>query len=318
MKRRIRKSASAIIFLMLLLISLVTPVLGADIPKPTNNFYVNDFAGILSQDTIDYIMDTNIDLNDKTGAQIVVVTMDTLDGDDLETFATDLFRSYGIGDAGEDNGVLLLLVKEDRDIRIEVGYGLEGAINDAKAGRILDTYAIPYLKYDKWDEGVLNTFKAIEEQVKTEYADIYDQELNDSEIRELRAPKEFEGPGFFEDWQNIWFVTMIMSVIIGVLSYKIFESGGKIVCIIWFIAATVYMTMKFSIWIGLLELFITATASLIGYVAVTPDDGESSSYSSGSSSRSSSSSSRSSSSGSSRSYSGGGGRSGGGGASRKF
>ncbi|MBU5873027.1 TPM domain-containing protein, partial [Vibrio cholerae O1] len=71
------------------------------------------------------------------------------------------FRQYGLGNKTMNNGVLLVVAVKDRKIRIEVGYGLEGALPDGKVGRILDQYAIPYLKENKPDAAVINTYKKL-------------------------------------------------------------------------------------------------------------------------------------------------------------
>ena len=78
------------------------------------------------------------DLDRATKAQVVVVTMTSLGSDSIENYANRLFRKWGIGDRTKNNGVLLLIAKEDRKFRIEVGYGLEGAITDGYAGSVLD------------------------------------------------------------------------------------------------------------------------------------------------------------------------------------
>ena len=137
--------------------------------RPTASFYVNDYAGLLDTNTEQYIINVNTSLESQTGAQVVVVTVPSLDGEALEEYATTLFREFGIGDKTKNNGVLLLLALEERMFRVEVGYGLEGALNDAKTGRIQDNYIIPYLKEDKWDEGIKNGFDAIIQEVCKEY-----------------------------------------------------------------------------------------------------------------------------------------------------
>ena len=93
--------------------------------KPTNDFYVNDYADILDDDVEQYIMQRSVDLEKQTDAQIVVVTVKNLEGMSLEEYATKLFRSFGIGDKDKNNGLLLLLALEERQFRVEVGYGLE-------------------------------------------------------------------------------------------------------------------------------------------------------------------------------------------------
>ena len=137
--------------------------------SPKTNFYVNDYADVLSEETENYILNSNIDLQSKTKAQIVVVTVKTLDGKTIEEYATELFREFGIGDKEKNNGVLLLCSTGDRMFRIEVGYGLEGALPDGKTGRIQDQYIIPYLKNNNYDEGIKNGFSAILEEVCKEY-----------------------------------------------------------------------------------------------------------------------------------------------------
>lgn len=136
---------------------------------PTANFYVNDYAGLLSDNTEQYIINVNTSLENQTGAQVVVVTVPNLEGVALEEYSTTLFRGFGIGNKTKNNGVLLLLALEERQFRVEVGYGLEGALNDSKTGRIQDQYIIPYLKDNKWDEGIKNGFDAIIQEICEEY-----------------------------------------------------------------------------------------------------------------------------------------------------
>lgn len=156
--------------LLVLLAIMIAPVtFGADYPSPTSNFYVNDFANILSKETEQSIMDTSVPLAEKTGAQIVVVTIDSLGGQDIESYARGLFNEWGIGDAKKSNGLLLLIAYGDRQSRIEVGYGLEGVLNDAKTGRIQDDYLIGNFQAGDYDEGVLGTYLKLAEEVYGEY-----------------------------------------------------------------------------------------------------------------------------------------------------
>ena len=137
--------------------------------KPTSDFYVNDYANVLTDETERYILNTNIELNSKTKAQIVVVTVTSLEGESIEEYATKLFREFEIGDKQKNNGVLLLCSTGDRLFRIEVGYGLEGVLPDGKTGRIQDQYIIPYLKDNNYDEGIKNGYSAVLEEVCKEY-----------------------------------------------------------------------------------------------------------------------------------------------------
>lgn len=135
----------------------------------TREFYVNDSANLLEEDTEKYLINMNKKLEEQTGVQIVVVTVQNLEGKSLEEYATELFREYGIGDKDKNNGVLLLCALEEREFRIEVGYGLEGILTDGKTGRIQDEYIIPYLKENNFNEGIKNGFNAILTEVENEY-----------------------------------------------------------------------------------------------------------------------------------------------------
>ena len=141
-------------------ILFLVPVKASNIVKPTKEFYVNDYANILSSETENYIMDKSVALNEVDGTQIVVVTVPDLDGNSLEDYAYELFKEFKIGDKEKDNGLLLLLALEERQFRVEVGNGLEGILPDGKTGRFQDQYIIPYLKDDKWDEGIKNGYDA--------------------------------------------------------------------------------------------------------------------------------------------------------------
>lgn len=161
--KKICKKIIVITLLNLLIMLLLIPYSLA--VNPTRDFYVNDYAQILSNETEKHIIEKNVSLAAQTGAQIVVVTVPNLEGRDLESYATDLFRRFGIGDKKENNGLLLLLALEEREFRVEVGYGLEGILPDGKTGRMQDEYIIPYLKNNEWDKGVLNGFNAFLKEV---------------------------------------------------------------------------------------------------------------------------------------------------------
>ena len=130
------------------------------LPKPAQREYVVDTAGIVSAEDRAQIEKIGEELREKTKAEIVVVTVATLDGTDIESYANELFRSWGIGDAKQSNGVLLLIAKDDRKFRIEVGYGLEGEITDGRSGEILDKMK-PYFRDEKYSEGVLNAYQKL-------------------------------------------------------------------------------------------------------------------------------------------------------------
>ena len=133
---------------------------GELLPKPAQREYVVDTAGIVSAEDRAQIEKIGEELREKTKAEIVVVTVATLGDADIESYANKLFRSWGIGDKQKENGVLLLIAKDDRKFRIEVGYGLEGEITDGRSGEILDKMK-PYFRDEKYSEGVLNAYQKL-------------------------------------------------------------------------------------------------------------------------------------------------------------
>lgn len=164
------KTRICLTFLALLFgFSLLCYPVSAAVVAPTDAFYVYDGAQVLSEETEQYILKHSRELDVKTGAQIVVVTVPSLEGAALEEYATDLFRQWGIGAAEKNNGLLLLCAVEDRQFRVEVGYGLEGDLPDGKTGRMQDAYIIPLLSEDKFDEGIKNGYTAFLQEVSAVY-----------------------------------------------------------------------------------------------------------------------------------------------------
>lgn len=158
-----------LIFGIILLLTSNTKANAVQIPGPTSDFYVYDEVGVLSSSTLQTILTISNDLQDKTKAQLVVVIVDSLSDETIESTALTILRGWGIGDDDLDNGVLILVSIEDRQSRIEVGYGLEGALNDAKTGRIQDTQMIPYFTQDDFDTGILKGYMALANEIAKEY-----------------------------------------------------------------------------------------------------------------------------------------------------
>jgi len=119
--------------------------------KPTD--YVNDFAHVLDQNTIAQLDNICQQIDQKAHAQIAVVTIKSLDGSDIESYAVDLFHKWGIGSKATDHGVLILLATQDHRYRIEVGYGLEPILPDGKVGAI-GREAVPLLRQNDFNGAV--------------------------------------------------------------------------------------------------------------------------------------------------------------------
>ena len=149
------------VFVTTLLFFCSLSVLALDVPNPPKNGYVLDQTQTLTKEEIQSMNRMGLEVQKKTKAQIAVLLIPTLDGEDVSDYANRVFRAWGIGDKEKNNGVLFLIALKDKQMRIEVGYGLEGAINDGKAGEILDQYAIPYFQKGKFGLGVMETYKVL-------------------------------------------------------------------------------------------------------------------------------------------------------------
>ncbi len=109
--------------------------------------------------------------------QIVVVTLNSLHGYSIEEFGYKLGRYWGIGQKDKDNGVLLLVAPNERKVRIEVGYGLEGALTDAIASDIIKYHITTEFKKGDYDSGVLNGVENIIQAIQGEYSSYGDEEF---------------------------------------------------------------------------------------------------------------------------------------------
>lgn len=154
-------------------------------PKPQANVYVFDYADLIESQDEQAMQKIAKSIDDRTKAQIVVVTVNDLSRMEIEEYALNLFRNWGIGDREKNNGVLILVNKESLianqrgRIRIEVGYGLEGAITDGKAGAILDNFALPAFETGDYSRGIKDAFMAVSAEVAKEYGlDLEDGELS--------------------------------------------------------------------------------------------------------------------------------------------
>ena len=135
-------------------------------PKPQG--YISDFAGIIDPSTRDQLEQNLADYERSSTHQIAVVTVPSLEGDTVEDVAVRLFKEWGIGNKGKDNGVLLLVAPHEKRMRIEVGYGLEPVLPDGLAGQIIRENIAPHFKREDYSTGILNGILAIEKSLSGE------------------------------------------------------------------------------------------------------------------------------------------------------
>lgn len=155
--------------LLFALLVLPTAVTGAALQVPALKSRVNDYAGMLQPATRQQLEQVLRLFEEQESTQIAVLTINTLGGDSLEEFSLRVAETWKIGQKEQDNGALLLIVRNDRKLRIEVGYGLEGSLTDLIAGRIIRDVITPHFRQGNFDQGVINGVNAMIDAVRGEF-----------------------------------------------------------------------------------------------------------------------------------------------------
>jgi uncharacterized protein len=139
------------------------------LPRPNPPKLVNDVAGVLSPEQREILEQKLVALDDSSSNQIAIVLIPTLDGYPIEEYANKLFREWGIGHKGTNNGVLIIAAINDRKVRIEVGYGLEGAIPDVTASDIYNNLIVPAFRDQNYYRGLDDATTALSKAAVGEY-----------------------------------------------------------------------------------------------------------------------------------------------------
>lgn len=197
----------------------------AEVTYPDYSTMVNDFTGTLDSGWKSSIEDLCIKVRNETSAEIAVAVISDLQGITIEEYAVTLFKKWGVGKADKDNGVLLLVSMQEKKVRIEVGYGLEGAITDLEAGNIINDIIVPRFKENDYNAGVYNGVYALA-------SDIYkDQGLaleSTTAVEATVGPAASNSFNFSGRWSNPFFICCIpfflivslVSIIKGILNRR--------------------------------------------------------------------------------------------------
>lgn len=155
--------------LLVLILLLLAPCLAYCLDVPPLRGHVNDYASILSPTTVQELEQRLSAFEQSDSTQIVVLTIPTLAGENLEEFSIKVAETWKIGQKGVDNGVVLLVSRQEQKLRIEVGRGLEGKLTDLVSGRIIRGEIVPRFKQGDFDGGVVAGVTAIMAVAKGEY-----------------------------------------------------------------------------------------------------------------------------------------------------
>ena len=301
---------------ILIVLLIIFQVQATDVPYLTGR--VNDYAGVLTPETIKSLSNTLKNHQENFGNQIVVLTVATLNGENIEDYANNVFNEWKIGQKGKDNGILVVVAPNERQVRIEVGYGLEGTIPDAIASQLIRNVMVPQFKAGNFDNGISECTKMLVKIIETG-----DQSGINSFVQEDKEEEFFDGPdlsiterilmgafifgiiglftviGIFTPGVG-WFLYVFLIPFWAVFPIVVIGSSGALLCLIIYI-----------IGFPLAKIFLKKSS----WFKKFSKGGKGSGWVSSGGFYSGSSSGSSWSSGSSSSFSGGGGSSGGGGAS---
>ncbi|MFH1797091.1 MAG: YgcG family protein [Pseudomonadota bacterium] len=203
---------SALVFLAV----AFAPAVAADLLPLTGR--VVDQAGMIDAATKALLTAKLEAFEQKSSDQIVVATMNSLDGDSIEDFANRQFRAWGLGQAGENNGILLLVAKDDHKMRIEVGYGLEGTLTDLHSKLIIENTMVPAFRAGDFSGGISRAVDDI----------ILVLEGNAAEL-EARAERNQEAPEqidwavflFIAVWATLFFGGFLMAILAPIFGKKL-------------------------------------------------------------------------------------------------
>lgn len=226
-KRGLKRYSSLIIIAILAYLSIWIRA-AVNYPTQTSYKYLNDYARVVDQNSAQRIISLGRELEEKTGAQISVVTIDSLDGVPIEDYANGLFRTWGIGQASQDNGILVLLVVQDKQWRVEVGRGLEGVIPDALSNRVMEELGKEAFSKGAYGQGLAQVTSQFGDLVANEYGVTLTHSLNTSVINgnvQNRGRRSF---GVY-----IWIIVLLLvdilfnrGRILNLLLWSSFFSGG--------------------------------------------------------------------------------------------
>ena len=154
--------------LLLWLLLAAGPAIALEVPPLKGR--VNDYAAMLSPATVSQLENSLALFEQQQSTQLAVLTVASLAGDSLEDFSLRVAETWKIGQKGLDNGAVLVIARDDRKLRIEVGYGLEGRLTDLAAGRIIRDVITPQFRNGRFDQGVIDGVTAMMATVTGEFS----------------------------------------------------------------------------------------------------------------------------------------------------
>ncbi len=166
-RSRVTRLSEFLLVILLLLAPLRTA--GEEVTIPPSQGFVSDFAGVIDQSTHQQLTNLIRELQEKTSAEIAVVTVETTQPLTVFDYALKIAETWKPGAKGKDNGVVFLVATKDRKVRIATGYGVEGILPDGKIGAIQDADIVPYFKRGDYSQGILAGTQALAREIAKEH-----------------------------------------------------------------------------------------------------------------------------------------------------
>jgi len=196
----------------------------ASFPSPRG--YINDFANLIEDEDAQKLNALAAALEQKTTAQLAVVTLKTTEPYEIQDYSVRLFEQWKIGQAGKDNGILLLVAIDDKKVWITPGYGLEGAIPDAEASKVYRNIIVPYFKKGEFSKGIVAGSIALVDLAAKEY-NVTLEALPDL-TKTYVEPVERSGPAsFFEGLFTLLFFIFFFGFRMGLFGFLLFGRGRR-------------------------------------------------------------------------------------------
>ena len=236
-------------FVFLLCLSFITQ---ADVAVPNLTQRITDLTNTLSAEQLSHIEETLTSLEKTEGSQLAVLIVPTSKPESIEAFSLRVVEKWKLGRKGTDDGVLLLIAKNDRKIRIEVGCGLEGAITDLSVGRIIKEYITPEFRQGRFYNGVLAGTGQVANLIKGEPlpAPTTNQGNSDNDIGGMLA---------FMIMGSSFLTTFLAPLLGRLITVSAITFGGA--AIIWFSSQNVYLTILAVFFLGIFSLGFSGSRS---------------------------------------------------------
>jgi uncharacterized protein len=232
-----------------ILLILFIPQPSEALPVPKLSGRVNDYAGMLAPATVRQLETVLADLETSDSTQIVVLTITSLEGDSLEDFSLRVVEQWRIGQQDLDNGALLLVARDDRKLRIEVGYGLEGSLTDLVAGQIIRSVITPHFRLGNFDQGIIDGVGAMIAAVRGEF--------------QASAEQRTQGPAGDDPGGLITFLVFLFFIF-----GSMFRRNKPLAAVAGGVAAPLIALLLFGI-SGLLLLLLIPAGALGGLIAAS-------------------------------------------------